>query len=411
MGVEAETHKQLFTPLDIGSVVLPHRVIMPPMTRHRAVEPGGIPGDLMRRHYAERSGAGLIITEATSVSPMAHGYGGTPGIHTPAQVEGWSRVVRSVHGHGGRIALQLWHVGRVSHESLIGGRVPVAPSSQHHRARTTLVTLDDTLARVPCTPARALTVDEIHGVVDSFATAARIARDVGFDLVEIHGAHGYLLHQFQSAGANIRNDEYGGSLARRARLTSEVLVAASEAWAPERIGLRLSPCGVYNDVDDHGGLAMTLHLAGKAQQLGLAYLHVSEADWIGGPRLPLEFRARLRHAYHGPIIVTGGYNVVSAEAAIASGHVDAVGFGRLHTANPDLADRLRPGARGARFEHVLRARSGRVRQPVTPMRAPFEDRHPDVEQGPARAAPWRAGGVFLISRSPCARDEGLSTGA
>lgn len=334
----------LFKPLTLGAIELPNRVLMAPLTRMRADEPGDVPNDLMRVYYTQRASAGLVISEGTQISPQGKGYMDTPGIHSDEQVAGWRKITDSVHEAGGRIAAQLWHVGRVSHESFHDGGLPVSASALPYRNRTTVRGEDGRPTRVSCPTPRALSVEEIKDVVEDYRVATRNARDAGFDLVEIHGAHGYLLHQFMSAESNHRDDEYGGSLENRARLALEVLDAVIGEWEADRVGIRISPLGQFNGLDDSAGQPMGLHLAAEFSRRGIAFLHLSEPDWAGGPQLDDEFRTALRAAFPGPIVGAGNYDVAKAKRLLAAGFIDAAAFGRSFIANPDLPERLRSGA-------------------------------------------------------------------
>ena len=318
----------LFKPLTLGAIELPNRVLMAPLTRMRADEPGDVPNDLMRVYYTQRASAGLVISEGTQVSPQGKGYMDTPGIHSDEQVAGWRKITDSVHEAGGRIAAQLWHVGRVSHESFHDGGLPVSASALPYRNRTTVRGEDGRPTRVSCPTPRALSVEEIKDVVEDYRVATRNARDAGFDLVEIHGAHGYLLHQFMSAESNHRGDEYGGSLENRARLTLEVLDAVIGEWEADRVGIRISPLGQFNGLDDSAGQPMGLHLAAEFSRREIAFLHLSEPDWAGGPQLDDEFRTALRAAFPGPIVGAGNYDVAKAKRLLAAGFIDAAAFGR-----------------------------------------------------------------------------------
>ena len=334
----------LFKPLTLGAIELPNRVLMAPLTRMRADEPGDVPNDLMRVYYTQRASAGLVISEGTQISPQGKGYMDTPGIHSDEQVAGWRKITDSVHEAGGQIAAQLWHVGRVSHESFHDGGLPVSASALPYRNRTTVRGEDGRPTRVSCPAPRALSVEEIKDVIEDYRVATRNARDAGFDLVEIHGAHGYLLHQFMSAESNHRDDEYGGSLEHRARLALEVLDAVIGEWEADRVGIRISPLGQFNGLDDSAGQPMGLHLAAEFSRREIAFLHLSEPDWAGGPQLDDEFRTALRAAFPGPIVGAGNYDVAKAKRLLAAGFIDAAAFGRSFIANPDLPERLRSGA-------------------------------------------------------------------
>ena len=333
----------LLKPLQVGALTLDNRVLMAPLTRMRATSPGDVPNDLMREYYAQRAAAGLVISEGTQISPQGKGYMDTPGIYSPEQVAGWRRITDAVHAAGGRIAAQLWHVGRVSHASFHDGALPVSASALPFRNRTTIKGPDGGPLRADCPTPRALTVEDIQDVVEDYRTATTNAREAGFDLVEIHAAHGYLLQQFMAADSNHRDDEYGGDLGNRARLTLEVVDAAIDAWGPGRVGIRISPLGSFNGVDDPAGAEMALHLARELTARGVAFLHVSEPDWVGGASYTDDFRARLRAAFPGPLVGAGGYDVAKAERLLEAGLVDAAAFGRAFIANPDLPERIRQG--------------------------------------------------------------------
>ncbi len=333
----------LHTPLRVGALELPNRVLMAPLTRMRATPPGDVPNDLMVEYYVQRVGAGLIVSEGTQISPEGKGYMDTPGIHSAEQVAGWRRVTDAVHAAGGRIAAQLWHVGRVSHESFHGGEPTVSASALPYRNRTTVRGEDGNPQRVNCPTPRALRTDELPRVVDDYRAATRNAREAGFDAVEIHGAHGYLLHQFMSAESNHRDDEYGGSLENRARLLLEVVDTVTGEWDAAHVGVRISPKGAFNGLDDTEGGEMGLYVATQLASRDLAFLHLSEPDWAGGPSLDDEFRRQLRDAFPGVIVGAGGYTAEKAQRLIDAGLIDAVAFGRPFIANPDLPLRLAEG--------------------------------------------------------------------
>lgn len=332
---------KLFTPLPIGALTLPNRVVMAPLTRMRATSPGDVPNALMQTYYTQRAGAGLIISEATQISPQGKGYMDTPGIYSTEQVQGWRRITDAVHAAGGRICAQLWHVGRVSHPSLQpGGQSPVSASALPYDNRTTIKGPDGRPLRADCPTPRALAPDEIPGIVADYRHAAENAREAGFDMVEVHAAHGYLLQQFQSPSSNRREDAYGGSLENRARLTLEALDAVIAAWGASRVGIRISPLGSFNGLDDSDGETMGLYLAAEFARRGIAYLHLSEPDWAGGPALSEAFRRMLRENFPGVIVGAGNYSKAKAETLLEKGLIDAAAFGRAFIANPDLPRRL-----------------------------------------------------------------------
>lgn len=332
---------QLFEPLTIGALTLPNRVVMAPLTRMRA-SAGDVPSDVSVTYYQQRAGAGLIITEAAQISPQGKGYMQTPGIYSPEQIAGWQRVTSAVHEAGGHIAMQLWHVGRISHSSLqIDNQPPVSASDLPAKTKTTVLGADGKPERVPCSTPRALALAEIPELIASYVHATRASQEAGFDYVEIHAAHGYLLHQFQSTESNHRTDAYGGSLENRARLTLEVLDAVIATWDADRVGIRISPMGNFNALNDSEGEAMGLYLAEQFAQRGIAYLHLSEPDWAGGPQLDDRFRIALRARFPGVIIGAGNYTKAKASTLLSKSLIDAAAFGRPYIANPDLAERLR----------------------------------------------------------------------
>ena len=320
----------LFSPLTLGALELDNRIVMAPLTRNRAGA-GNVPQQINADYYAQRASTGLIISEATQISPEGVGYPATPGIHSSEQVAGWKRVTGAVHDAGGRSFLQLWHVGRISHPSLQpDGALPVAPSAI--RPDGDASTYDG--PRPFVTP-RALERGEIAGVVGQYRDAAAKAREAGFDGVEVHGANGYLLDQFLRDGSNRRDDDYGGSVENRARFLIEVLEAVTSIWGGDRVGLRLSPGNGFNSMSDSAPDETFGHVADAINRFGLAYLHVVEfgAGEVFDQR-------KLRAAFHGPYIANGGYDRDSAAAAIVTGSVDAVAFGQLIIANPDLVERF-----------------------------------------------------------------------
>ncbi|MFO1055457.1 MAG: alkene reductase [Dongiaceae bacterium] len=323
----------LFTPIAIGALTLPNRVVMAPMTRNRAGE-GNAPVPLNATYYAQRASAGLLVTEASQVSPQGVGYPRTPGIHTDSQVEGWRAVTAAVHAAGGRIFLQLWHVGRISHPSLQpGGAAPVAPSAIAAAGQAVTYT-----GMQPFPTPRALETDEVPQVVAQYAEGARRAQAAGFDGVELHAANGYLIDQFLRDGTNKRTDRYGGGVANRARFLLEVTEAVAGVWGAGRVGVRLSPRGEFNDMHDTDPAATFGHAAAALSGFGLAYLHIVEPVGTPDPLAPA-----LKAAFNGPLMVNGGYDRAAADAAIAAGQADLVSFGATFLANPDLPARLRAG--------------------------------------------------------------------
>jgi N-ethylmaleimide reductase len=310
---------------------------MSPMTRGRA-QPDGTPVDLMGEYYKQRSSAGLIVTEATSISPGGCGWLGVPGIYTDSHVAGWKRVTDAVHGNGGRIFLQLWHTGRVSHPDFQGGELPVAPSAIAAKGTTRTP-----LGKKDYVTPRALTVPEIQATVAEYSAATKRAKAAGFDGVELHGANGYLPDQFLRDCSNQRKDEYGGSIANRVRFMDEVVGAMVAAWSADRVGVRVSPVGTYNDMKDGSPRELFVAVAEALQRRKIAYLHVVEA--LPGSFMYVEHPERispfLRKAFRGALIANGGYDAKSANAAIEKGEVDLVAFGVPFLANPDLPERVR----------------------------------------------------------------------
>jgi N-ethylmaleimide reductase len=335
------TTPKLFTPLRAGELELPNRVVMAPLTRNRALPEGDVPHALNAEYYAQRAGAGLIVSEGSQISPEGKGYAWTPGIHSTEQVGGWRRITDAVHEKGGRIVIQLWHVGRVSHVSLLPeGTVPVAPSAIAAETRTF-----DGTGFVETSAPRALETEEIGRVVADFRKAAENARAAGFDGVELHGANGYLVDQFLRDGSNRRTDAYGGSVENRARFLVEVLDALTGVWPAGRVGLRLSPFSNANDIADSDPMAIFGHAIARASEFGLAYLHLVEGQ-TGGPRdLPAgaDIQA-LRRLFKGAYMANNGYDRDLAVRTVESGAADLVAFGKPFIANPDLVERLRLGA-------------------------------------------------------------------
>jgi N-ethylmaleimide reductase len=328
----------LFSPVRLGRTELKNRIVMAPLTRNRAAMPGNIPQDINVTYYAQRASAGLVITEATPISPMAHGYPATPGIHSTEQVAGWKNVVEAVHAKGGKIYLQLWHVGRISHPSLLpANALPVAPSAIKPAGQAfTYTGLQDFV-----TP-RALETDEIPTLVDDYRRAAENALAAGFDGVEVHAANGYLIDQFLRDSTNQRTDQYGGSIANRTRLLLEVVATVCKVWGADRVGVRLSPINQFNDIRDAYPQALFNHVAEALNPFNLAYMHVVEVGMTGDIPQPFDF-IELRRTYRGSYLANGGYDKARGNAAIAAGHADAVAYGVPFIANPDLVERLRQG--------------------------------------------------------------------
>lgn len=338
--------KKLFTPLQLGAITAPNRILMAPLTRLRSIEPGDIPTPLMGEYYRQRASAGLIISEATQISAQAKGYAGAPGLHSSEQISAWKSINAGIHQDGGRSAVQLWHTGRISHVSVQpGGLSPVSASAINAETRTSLRDAQGRAIREDTSTPRALETSEIQGIVNDFHQAVINAREADFDLVELHSAHGYLIHQFLSPASNQRTDEYGGSVENRTRFALEVVDAAIAAWDAGRIGIRISPLGPFNGLDNgEDQEAAALYYLKELAKRKLAFLHISEPDWAGGKPYSLEFRKAIRANYPGVIVAAGGYTPEKAEALIEQGLIDAVAFGRSYIANPDLVERLQQNA-------------------------------------------------------------------
>jgi N-ethylmaleimide reductase len=331
----------LFDPIQIGPLSCPNRIFMAPLTRCRAGE-GHVPTELIAEYYRQRATAGLIISEATSVSPRGFGYPNTPGVFTDAQEAGWMPITSAVHGAGGRIFLQLWHVGRISHPDYQpGGELPVAPSAVRPRGKS----FTGTALKDYVTP-RALETSEIPGIIAEYVAGARRAKAAGFDGVEIHNANGYLLDQFLRDGTNHRQDRYGGSVQNRARLTLEVVEAVVGVWGADRVAIRFSPAGVFNDMSDSQPLETFGHVLRELNRFGLAFAHVTQVtaqDIAHGAKDGVGPR-ELRGCFRGTLVTAGGFTRDTGDQALAEGWADAVAFGVPFLANPDLPERLRRNA-------------------------------------------------------------------
>lgn len=318
----------LFEPLTAGAFNLRNRIVMSPLTRCRA-EPGRVPGELMVEYYRQRAGAGLIISEATSVMPMGVGYPNTPGIWNDAQVEGWKKVTDAVHEAGGLIVLQLWHVGRISDPIYLDGELPVAPSAVQPAGHVSLIRPQ----KAYVTP-RALETDEIPGIVEAYRQGAINAKAAGFDGVEIHGANGYLLEQFLLDGTNKRTDSYGGSIENRARLMLEVTDAVIDVWGADRVGMHLSPRADAHDMSDSNREATYSYVATELGKRKLAFIctreHAAEDS----------LSPKLKELFGGVYIANEGFTATTAESYVEAGIADAVAFGKPYIANPDLAERI-----------------------------------------------------------------------
>jgi N-ethylmaleimide reductase len=331
---------RLFSPLTIGKLTLPNRIVMAPLTRNRAAE-GDVPHALNVEYYAQRASAGLIISEGTQISPEGKGYIATPGIYSAEQVAGWRKVTDAVHAKGGRIFAQLWHVGRISHTSLQpDGKAPVAPSAITANSKTFVST-----GFVDTSPPRALEISDIKRIVEDYRKAAQNAELAGFDGVELHSANGYLVDQFLRDGTNKRTDEYGGSIENRTRFLSEVLAAITSALPASRVGVRFSPFSTFGDISDSDPLKTFGAAIAKASEFGLGYLHLVEGE-TGGSRekAPAADIATLRSRFNGVYLANNGYDRQRAIDAVESGQADLIAFGRQFIANPDLVERLERNA-------------------------------------------------------------------
>ena len=332
----------LFDAFTLGTLTLPNRVVMAPMTRSRAI--GGVPNELMAEYYAQRAGAGLIITEGTSPSPNGIGYPRIPGIFTDAQEAGWRGVTEAVHRAGGRVFLQLMHTGRVTHPAnLPEGAEVLAPSAVP--LAETGMWVDASVAEEPIPTPRAMTAAEVEEAVGEYVESSRRAIAAGFDGVEIHGANGYLIQQFLHPHTNQRTDEWGGSIEARSRFALEVARGVVEAIGGERLGIRLSPYGVFNEMPLYDEIHETyVSLARALGEIGLVYLHMVNHSSMGAPALPQSTGVDLEEAFGGAFILSGGYDGERADADLRAEKGDLVAFGRPFLANPDLVERLRQGA-------------------------------------------------------------------
>ncbi|WP_338416576.1 alkene reductase [uncultured Sphaerotilus sp.] len=331
----------LFDSVQVRALTLHNRTVMAPMTRSRAVE-ANTPNALMAEYYAQRASAGLIVTEGTSPSPNGLGYARIPGLYNVEQVAGWKLVTDAVHAQGGRIVIQFMHTGRVTHvANLPAGAEVVGPVDGACPGEMYV----DALGMQPHTPARAMTEADIAHAVAEYAQAARLAIEAGFDGVELHAANGYLIEQFLNANVNTRTDGYGGSIAGRNRFALEVARASVAAIGAERVGIRLSPHGVFNGTGPFADVdAQVLALVQELSTLGLMYVHVLDHSAMGAPLVPAALKATLRAAFQGPFILAGGFDAASAEQALVDGQADLIAFGRPFLANPDLVARMQAGA-------------------------------------------------------------------
>jgi N-ethylmaleimide reductase len=342
----------LFESTQLGPYTLKNRIVLPPLTRSRSSQPGNIPNDLMADYYRQRAGAGFMVTEGTQIEPRGQGYAWTPGIHSPEQVEGWRKVTAAVHAEGGIIFAQLWHVGRVSHNSLQpGGAAPVAPSAiVADNVKVFVETGPGQGALTEPSVPRALTTAEVKELVQLYAQAARNALDAGFDGVELHCANGYLVNQFISAHTNRRTDEYGGPLQNRLRFLREVVQAVADVVGKERLGVRFAPLfasteedRVYLGLVEEDPHETYIEAIKVLEQVGIAYVSLAEADWDNAPELPETFRNDVRSNFSGKILYAGKYTVERGVRVVKAGWGDLIAFGRPFIANPDLPERIAQG--------------------------------------------------------------------
>ncbi|WLI31518.1 alkene reductase [Pseudomonas rhodesiae] len=343
------TDSLLNTPVKLGHHTLNNRVVLPPLTRQRSAQPGDIPTALMAEYYRQRASAGFMVSEGTQIEPRGQGYAWTPGIYSPAQIDGWRKVTDAVHADGGVIFAQLWHVGRVSHNALQpDGAAPVAPSALPALQAKAFIQTGPGVGELKQPPVpRALSALEIEELVAQYAQAARNALDAGFDGVEIHSANGYLVNQFISAHSNTRDDQYGGSLHNRLRFLREIVEAVCKVVGPERLGVRFSPLFSGTDQDRvYIGLVEEdphhtyIEAIKVLEESGIAYVSIAEADWDNAPDLPDTFREAVRSTFSGRIIYAGRYTAERGERLVQAGLADLIAFGRPFIANPDLPQRL-----------------------------------------------------------------------
>jgi N-ethylmaleimide reductase len=344
-----ETTQPLLQDYILGDIKLNNRVVMAPMTRCRADNPGNVATDLMAEYYAQRASAGLIISEGSQISKRAVGYINTPGIHSDAQVEGWKNVTAAVHARGGKMFIQLWHVGRISHPDFHNGELPLSASAinPHSRCHT------PSGAKETVTP-KAMTLDEIKETITDFGQAAKNGMAAGFDGVEIHASNGYLLHQFFSRTSNQRTDEYGGSIEKRARILFEVIDEVKKHMPENRIGVRLNPSlhGLFGMTLDEESIPTFDYIVQRLNQYNLAYLHLSEpfTDVSDMPEAEPHIAARYRPMYRGTLIINSGFTRETGNKVIADGLADLVAFGKPYISNPDLVERFRAGIKTAEWD-------------------------------------------------------------
>jgi len=344
------TLSPLFSEIALGPYTLKNRIVLPPLTRSRSSQPGNVPNDLMAQYYAQRSGAGFMVTEGTQIEPRGQGYAWTPGIYSDAQVQGWKKVTQAVHQEGGVIFAQLWHVGRVSHTSLQpNAAAPVGPSNiKADNVKVFIETAPGEGALADPSEPRALSTTEVEALVAMYKTAAINAKTAGFDGVELHCANGYLVNQFISEHTNNRTDKYGGNLDNRLRFLKEITEAVADVMGANKVGVRFAP--LFESTDEErvylGLVESNPHETYIAaikvlNDVGIAYLSLAEADWDNAPDLPHEFYAAVRATFDGLVMYAGKYTPEKALNILAQGHGDIFGFGRPFIANPDLVERIR----------------------------------------------------------------------
>lgn len=334
----------LFQPIKLGKLTLKNRIVMPPMTRSRASQPGNTANQIMAKYYAQRASAGLIVAEGTQISAMGQGYAWTPGIYTSEQIQGWKLVTDAVHNNGGSIFAQLWHVGRVTHPDNIGGQQPISSSAL--KAENVKVFIDNGSQEpgfVDVVEPREMTKADIELVIGQYRQAALNAIEAGFDGIELHAANGYLINQFIDSEANNRTDEYGGSIENRLRFMGEVVAAMTDAIGADRVGVRLAPFTSLNGTVDATPEETYTAAAALLNSLSVVYIHIAEVDWDDAPETPKAFKADVRQAYQGTLIYAGRYDSDKGAKAIDDGVADMIGFGRPFVANPDLPSRIQHG--------------------------------------------------------------------
>ncbi|MDN2483148.1 alkene reductase [Vibrio agarivorans] len=336
--------QSLFQSVKLGQLTLNNRIVMPPMTRSRASQPGNVANEMMATYYAQRASAGLIVAEGTQISPMGQGYAWTPGIYSPEQIAGWKKVTDAVHAENGVIFAQLWHVGRVTHPDNIGGEQPISSSAL--KAENVKVFIDngsDEPGFVDVVEPREMTKEDIKSVIQEYHQAALNAVEAGFDGIELHAANGYLINQFIDSESNNRTDEYGGSLENRLRFLDEVVAALVDAIGADKVGVRLAPLTTLNGTVDANPFETYPAAAKVLDKHNIAYMHIAEVDWDDAPETPVSFKRDMRESFKNVLIWAGKYDADKAEQAINDGLADMVGFGRPFVANPDLPARIENG--------------------------------------------------------------------